>query len=417
MLLSERIDSQPGGLSAEPDAQALKSGSTPERSEVGVQVRLVRGPGMLRHLGSPLDELHEATGVPITARRPWLQAWIDAYQDHQPFGVTVAGPSGHLEGAALLARRRAGRLTEIVALGHGPSDYARLPARGQAAARVLAGGVVCALRDTRGPWQLRLEQLPRGDAVAREIKAGLRWTMLVPGEGAPRMCFGEDRTPNAHLSRNHRQNVRKSWNRIRREGLDAAIVHERDAGEIGRLVPQIEGVRRERDLTLRGRSDLEDSRMAAFWRTVIIELARRGEVELTLLRMNGQLAAYALCLLDGDASRMWDGRVSPRWKRFAAGRLVNNESILQALKDPVLSQYDLMRGLEDYKLSLSTDVVGAEHLLGWSSLPVATSWGLPLAVKSVLRPAKERHPFLARAWEVLKSARVRGMRRLTDSER
>ncbi len=157
--------------------------------------------------------------------------------------------------------------------------------------------------------------------------------------------------------------------------------------------------------------------MAAFWRTVIIELARRGEVELTFLRMNGELAAYALCLLDGDASRMWDGRVSPRWERFAAGRLVNHESILQALRDPVLSQYDLMRGLENYKLSLSTEVVGAEHLIGWSSASVAASWGLPLALKSVLRRAKERHPSMAPAWEALKSARVRRARRGTDLER
>lgn len=387
-------------------------------SGVSVQVRLVSGREMLDRLGPALDELHEATDAPITARRPWLRIWTDTHPDHEAFGAAVVGASQRLEAAALLARRAAGRVAEIVTLGHGPSDYARLPARSAEAARALAGGVVDALRATPGPWQLRLEQLPTGDPAARAIKSRLRWAMFAEGDGAPKIVFGEERTPAAHLSRAHRANVRGKWNRIRRQGLDAAITHERDAAKIEELLPQVEAVRRERDLALRGQSDLEDPRMAAFWHSVIVELARSEEVELTTLHLQGELAAYVVCFLDRGAWRQWDGRVSPRWERFGGGRLVYHESILRALADRRFAEYDWMRGLEEYKLALSTDVAGAEHLLAWSSLAAAAARGLPLLAKSALRPAKGRHPWLARGWDVLrKASRGRRLQRLGPDQK
>lgn len=376
-----------------------------------MQVRVVTGPRILEDLGSGLDELHEATGAPVTARRPWLQAWVEAYPDHDPVGVVVEG-EGSLEGAALLARRE-GRPTEFVALGHGPSDYVRLPARSPQAVRSLAAGVVEVLRGTRGTWRFHVEQLPDGDPVARELRRGLRWALLAPGDGAPRMVFGEDRSPNRYLSRNHRQNVRSRWNRIRRQGLEAELRRERNPEAIRSLLPGIEAVRRQRDRALRGWSEVEDPRRAMFWRSVLVELAHRGEVELTTLHLQGDLAAYVICLLDRDAYRMWDGRVSPRWEEFGGGRLVNHDSVLRALGDRRVREYDWMRGVEDYKLSMSTEVVPAEHLLGWSSAAVAVSWGLPDIAKSVLRQASDRYPSLERPWRRARRWRDAARRRRT----
>ena len=55
-----------------------------------------RGEGrdVLRQLGEGLDELHARTSTPITARRPWLQAWIDCFPDYHPIALALTGPDG-----------------------------------------------------------------------------------------------------------------------------------------------------------------------------------------------------------------------------------------------------------------------------------------------------------------------------------
>ena len=67
----------------------------------GATVSVLRGPSVLADLGDELDDLLAATGAPIPARRPWLQAWVDAFTDHGPWAVVVRSPD-RLEGVALL---------------------------------------------------------------------------------------------------------------------------------------------------------------------------------------------------------------------------------------------------------------------------------------------------------------------------
>ena len=52
-------------------------------------------------LGSRLDALHQATETPITARRPWLECWLESHRDQQPIVVGVDAPDGSLAAAAL----------------------------------------------------------------------------------------------------------------------------------------------------------------------------------------------------------------------------------------------------------------------------------------------------------------------------
>src|SRR5438552_17986643 len=84
----------------------------------GATVSVLRGPSVLADLGDELDDLLAATGAPIPARRPWLQAWVDAFTDHGPWAVVVRSPD-RLEGVALLATRVRRGVTEVVRLGNG----------------------------------------------------------------------------------------------------------------------------------------------------------------------------------------------------------------------------------------------------------------------------------------------------------
>jgi CelD/BcsL family acetyltransferase involved in cellulose biosynthesis len=330
------------------------------------EVRVRKGPGVLAELGARLDDLHAATAAPIMARRPWLETWIRCFSDHEPWAVTVER-DGALTGAALLARRRRSGLTEVLRLGHWATDHARFPATDSPSAAALAVAVIAEVKALRGPWQVHLGQLPVADPVVRALADGLRGAVLMPGDGSPLLRFTDDRSVAAYLSKNHRQNSRTAVNRMRKAGVTHAVQTTREAAEIEAAFPEIDAVRRRRDAE-KGRTDkLVDSQYATFRRTVIRSLAARGEAELTTLRLDGELAAYNLALLDGGSYRLWDSRMSPAWERFYPGRLVLDESIERALGDPRFTEFDFMRGQLQYKLWIAKDVVPSETLVAWSA--------------------------------------------------
>ena len=367
--------------------------------------REIVGVRALEALGDRLDELHAATDVPVTARRPWLDAWIRSYPRYEPWAVVVEGPGGTLEAAAPLARRRRGPLTEIVAVGEGPSDYARLPARNESAAAALATSLAHRLGRLGGSWQLRINFLPEGDPAAARLADLLPWAWVVPGDQAPKLRFQVDRRLRAHLSRNSWQRERKAWNRFAHDGLHPVMERLDAPDAVLAVLEEIESVRRRRDARLGRRTLIDTGPGMSFWRNVLIEHARRGELHVFGLRVEGRLAAYSVCFLDGKSFRFWDGRVDPDWERFSAGFLVNLAALRWALADPRLSEFDWMRGGEPYKLQMSTEVVPTENLLAHSSAGVAGLLGAPVVLKARLRPLAERHPALLRTWNAVKELR------------
>jgi CelD/BcsL family acetyltransferase involved in cellulose biosynthesis len=366
-----------------------------------MKVREVLGAGALEALGDRLDELHAATDVPITARRPWLEAWVRSYREYEPWAVVVEAPGGRLEAAALLARRGLGPMMEIVALGEGPSDYTRLPARSHAAAAALARSLVDRLSRLHRAWRLTVHFLPEGDAVASQLAALLSWARLVPGDEAPKLRFQADRRLKAHLSRSVLQRERTAWNRFQRVGLEPALVRLESPNDIRQVLDEMELVRRRRDARL-GRRTLIDRRPGrSFWRNTLIQLAGLGAVQVFGLRVGGELAAYSVCFSDGESFRFWDGRVDPNWETFSAGFLVILASLRWALGDSRISEYDWMRGVEGYKLQMSTDVVPTQNLVAYSSAPVAALVGAPAVLKPRLRRLTEQYPVLLRTWNAV----------------
>jgi len=183
-----------------------------------MNVGVARGSSALAELSGALDALNEETSAPIMARRPWLETWVSCYPDHEPWTIYVEGPRG-LEAAALLARRRRRGVLEIVRMGHGATDHARLPSRDQRSARILAEAISLALEATRGPWRLFLGQLPVGDPVTKEIVATLPTAALVPSDGSPTVRLEQGGSIDEFLSRKMRSNLRTRMNRLQREGL------------------------------------------------------------------------------------------------------------------------------------------------------------------------------------------------------
>jgi CelD/BcsL family acetyltransferase involved in cellulose biosynthesis len=370
-----------------------------------VELRVIRGQRALDGMAEALDDLHAATATPVTARRPWLQTWLSCFPDEP---LVVAVWSGErLEAVALLAQHRRLGITETVAMGNGPSDRVAFPSRGPEASAALSRGVAACLQGQSGQWRLTVSHLPANDPVAVELAARLPQAKLVAGDTSPALRFGPDRRLRTYVSRNHHQHIRQAINRMRREGLTPEFEHVREPAAIAAVLPQVEEVCRRRDDMLHRPSQLDDPRFGPFFRAVILDHAARDEVELTILKLKGEVAAYCLCFVDHGSYRMWNCRFVPEWAHLSPGRVTNNEAMHHALADPGCSEFDWMLGDESYKSGVQNHMESSQNLLAWSSSTVRAVLDGPRCVRQALKELKDRHEPLERAWEDSRRARER----------
>jgi CelD/BcsL family acetyltransferase involved in cellulose biosynthesis len=318
------------------------------------------------------------------ARRTWLETWIACYPDHEPLAVHVRSQDVLLAVALLATRRRRGIL-EVVRMGDGATDYARLPARDRNAARSLGSALITELAKIRGPWSLFIGQLPPQDPVAQEVARNLRTAMVGPGDGSPTVRFERGRSLEDYIPPKVRANMRTRANRMLREGMTPVFFRTREAGDIVRILPEADGVRRARDTALGRRSRLDDERYLRFRHTVLQTLAAEGHAELAGLRVAGELIAYQIGLLDGTVYRQWDSRFHPAWHQFGPGTLLNSEVLGSVLGDSRFMEFDFMRGVHAHKLEYATDIQPAEALVAWSSSLTRTIGSLERRLKRIVR--------------------------------
>jgi CelD/BcsL family acetyltransferase involved in cellulose biosynthesis len=375
-----------------------------------MEIRAYTGPEFLARFAARLDELHRATGAPVTARRTWLTTWVECHPGHEPLAL-LAEAGDRLEGAVLLARREGRLATELVALGAGLSDQIRLPARSAAAAHALSDAVLERLRANRRAWSLTIRHLPAQDPIATRVAAGLACAELEVGDASPTLRFGDERSVRAHVSRNHHQQVRRMLNRMHSDGLEPRVEHLRTSEEVAAVLPEVEEVCLQRDVELRGESLLDHRSTRTFFARVVLAHAERGEVELTTLRLRGELAAYVLCFVDGPAYRMWNCRLAPAWGHYGAGRIANHAALEHALADPRANEFDWMRGAESYKLSLSNDVLHALDLRAWSTPALRALLDSPRRVRRMVKAVAAEHAWMQPALAVTRRLKVAGRRR------
>ncbi|MBW3601191.1 MAG: GNAT family N-acetyltransferase [Actinobacteria bacterium] len=313
------------------------------------------GAAALQRLGTQLDELHAATATPITARRVWLQCWGRAAPEHGPWSLVVREPRGGRPVAAALlgCLQRPGWL-EIGGLGQSGGGRCRLPARTPRGATALADAIRVRLGRLDQPWVLRLEHLPPTDPVAERLVATLPRVRVVPAEGIPKLLLGADRRLEAYLGKGLRKQLRRARGRIVADGVDLSVEHVRDPERITAVLGQIEAVHRRREHDRGRRSDLDTAVGLWLWRDSILQHAHRGEVEVGLLWLERELAAYTVALLDGRSYRLLDGRFATPWARYSPGRLIEAAALERLLAGGHFAELDWM------------SAVGMETLLGYN---------------------------------------------------
>lgn len=330
-------------------------------------VQVLSGPGLLDDLGTELDELHRATGTPVTACRPWLAAWVSAYAPTHTWAVAVRdAASARLDAVGLFSDRDQGGWDEISPLGRRQQDRGWLPARTPVAANTLAAAVTARLQSRTRPWVLRLGQLPVGDQVAGGVAELLPGARILPGLPIPKVEFGSLPTPGDWLGKAMRKQLRKAGNRLAEDGVEPKIHFETDTAAIEELLAEVEHTHRSREQHARRASDLDSQPGLRFWRNVILSHAAMAGIELAILRLDGELAAYVVSLMDTDSYRVLDGRFTTSWARYSPGRLLESATVERALEDPRFARVDWMNGCASEKLLAANAVDYTEHLVASS---------------------------------------------------
>ncbi len=299
-----------------------------------------------------IDLLHEELDVPVMGRWPWLLNWAESFEAWKPLMVAVrSAETGQLMACALLAIRERAEGTAIVAMGHGSSICTVLPALTTEAADALAHGIAEVLGDLTGTWSLDLEQIDDLDPVMLTLADLLEHSQVLPELRIPRVAFAAEHRTDNILSKNMRKQLRRSTNKIHAAGLEMTIAFDRGKAITAELIDEVEAVHVSRDRSARRQSDLDRPSERDFWRRVVEGgLEHEWEVEVATLRLDGELAAYVVALLDGDVYRVYDGRMNTDWQDYSPGRLVESAALNRALTDERFRSLDWMNGVAAEKL-------------------------------------------------------------------
>ncbi|MEZ5378419.1 MAG: GNAT family N-acetyltransferase [Acidimicrobiales bacterium] len=318
-------------------------------------IEVHRGLREITPLTDQINTLHEEVGAPLMARLPWLLNWAEAFDAWKPIAVAVrSAESGQLVACAMLAMRERAEGTAIVAMGHGSSICSVLPALGPEAADALAHGIADFLSEVEGTWSLDLEQVNDLDPVMLKLSDLLENAQVLPELRIPRVAFAAEHRADNILSKSMRKQLRRSTNKIHADELEMTIGFDRGRAITAELIDEVEAVHISRDRAARRQSDLDRPSERDFWRRVVEGgVDAQWEVEIATLRLNGELAAYVVALLDGDVYRVYDGRMNTDWQDYSPGRLVESAALNRALADARFKTLDWMNGVAAEKLLMT----------------------------------------------------------------
>ncbi|MEL7156795.1 MAG: GNAT family N-acetyltransferase, partial [Actinomycetota bacterium] len=321
----------------------------------------------IRAVHADIEALHRELSLPVMGSWPWLNAWGESFQNWSPMMVDLrSAETGELVGYALLACMERAQGTAIVAMGHGSSLHTSLPARDDAAANALAQGVVSTLNDLPGAWSLELEQIHDLNATLLGLADQLEHAQVLPELRVPRVVFSTAHNVDDVLSKSMRKQIRRAKNKISAAELEMSMAFDRGQAISMELIDEVESVHVARDRDARRNSDLDRPSERAFWRRVVEAAGGDWEVEIATLRLDGNLAAYVVAILDGDTYRVYDGRMNTEWAHFSPGRLIEAAALSRAMSDPRFAVLDWMSGVAAEKLLTTNIAEGRARLVATS---------------------------------------------------
>lgn len=341
----------------------------------GFEVEFIDRFGRIDEIGAEIDALQERTGAPPSARWPAIRTGMTHEPSAQPWCVVVrSGPTIVAAALATAELRHGGWAVRSATHPDEPGWLATVDAEAGAA---LAAALARSLHRFRRPWILEWRHLPIGDQTLPTLCRLLHPSTALPSGDAPQLVFDADTRMQGCLSRNTRSAVSRARKRIDKAGLHAAMDWMRDPMEIEACLDPIVDIHRRRNRQLRAVAGLDDPRKRALFEDTVRAQAGAGRVRLLTLRLQGQIAAYAICFEASGRLHVYSNMAAPDWLDFSPGTIVNAELVMDASRDPGIRAVDWGPGVQRYKLSgARLHIEHLCHLRAWSS----TSYRLTLAL-------------------------------------
>lgn len=185
---------------------------------------------------------------------------------------------------------------------------------------------------------LLIPSLTRDGATAQLLRRGAmahgRGFRLLDPRARAVLRFDEQGAPAAAS-----KDVRRLWRRLGEEGaLDFRVVSEPVAVRNGLeqfLVLEAAGWKGQRGTAL-----LSDSRAAAFARSAVRMMARRGAARLVALTLDGRAIAIGVVLISGRQAAFWKIAHDPAFARFSPGVQLSLRLAEHCASDPCIESID-----------------------------------------------------------------------------
>jgi Acetyltransferase (GNAT) domain len=326
----------------------------------------------LARFAEPLDALLAQSGAPASARLGVIQTWFRHRPGQAPWCVLLPAGGEVLAAAVLCRSTRAGR--HVIKKAGEPGEPSWLATAHPHLAVSLAQAMGRALDSLQQPWVLNVADLPERDPVVAALGGVLRFSSTVLSAQVPRLYFVPGRPLKHYVSCNTRSVVNRALGRITAAGLSSELAWTRDPARIGECLPDLLDVHRRRNHQLRGSSLLDQPNEAALFVDTLLEHARSHRLRLLTLRLDGSLAAFAICLEGAGGLWVYANLASPDWLAFSPGTVVNAEVVRAAHADPAINCLDWGAGLQRYKLSGEVTVDRFQDLRAWSSRSNRLAW-------------------------------------------
>lgn len=336
----------------------------PTRTGTGaVRVDVLDGSRAVHALRAEYDDWTVRHGVPTTGSRGWVFAGLSGDERMHPWAVTARDADGALRGMLVLVDEPMNGQTVTTLAGADQGHRGVVAAESPEVAERLAVRVGDVLRGRGELSRLLLGPLHADDPCAHALADALPGAHLLADAPVPVV----QRTApdvSTYVTHNMRRTLRKARNRLATDGRVVAVQHTTDEVEITRLLPRLEQCHRERDHVHGRHSDLDDDWGRRVWYVRLYALAQENRLELSMLTIDGELAAHALGALDGSVYRVLEGRFVTAWARYSPGRLLEAEVLQRVLDDPSFRTLDWMTSVAPEKL-LATNAADPMLLLHW----------------------------------------------------
>lgn len=293
---------------------------------------------------------------------------METHPSFEPWGILIER-NGSLVAAAILTRYRNHGVWSIGKPG-GVNDPVHFCALDDEAAVQLAQAIYETVQSFGESWYLEVTDLPYPDPVANHLQATCPYSQTLLTSPIPCLRFAPGRSLNNYLSSNTRSAVAKARNRIKREGIVMTKNWSRDFEQIQETLGQVLDIYRRRDHQMFGQSLIDNPEAERFFLMFVTGHAKQNLIDLLTIHLDGQLAAFAVCLLDNDEHWVLVNKASPAWLRFSPGTIANAEVVAHAFEATDSHGVNWGGAPQRYKLSGEVTLMPRQTLFIWSSMRV-----------------------------------------------